>query len=645
MAAQFPHLFSPVRIGQREAPNRVMRLATLTNSIQEGKVTEHTLAMYRRLARGGSGVIVTEGMRVHPSSTGHGHSLQLYQDGTVDSVRRLSAVVRAEGALIIAQLNHNGRQHHGTGFPTLWAPSAIPCPRSGGMPHAMTRSEIAELVEAFADGAARARDGGCDGVEVHGAQGHLIMQFVSPFSNRRDDEYGGSVENRLRFPLQIMRRIRAKAGRDFILGYRLGVEEFTSGGLAITDVVGFTPLLLAEGLVDFLSLTQGNFNSLDSHCPDSHYAPLAFIDLQAQVKAVAGKVPVVSTARVQTPAQAESILASGKADLVGMCRAIVADPEWALKAREGRSDDIRRCIFTCACWGSGKRLSCSVNPTVGQELDMPALEPAQTRRRVVVVGGGAAGMEAAWVASQRGHTVTLFEARPELGGKLVGSERFMPWHEVWQAVDFARRQVAKSSVTLRLGESADVAAIRALDPDAVILASGAQVGLPELPGDGSVPVHAFDAGVPDDLPDGHWVVMDADGYYWASALTEYLARQGRKVTYVTRFAQPLREVPEVARMSTLRTFDRLGVTILDNTSIVRVERGSLVFCHYYNADYEARLERVRGLVWVGIQHVEDRLAQPLREAAFASVHVVGDAKAPRRLAHALGEAHRAAREI
>jgi thioredoxin reductase len=513
------------------------------------------------------------------------------------------------------------------------------------MPHAMTRSEIAELVEAFADGAARARDGGCDGVELHGAQGHLIMQFVSPFSNRRDDEYGGSVANRLRFPLQIMRRIRAKAGRDFILGYRLGVEEFTPGGLAIADVVGFTPLLLEEGLVDFLSLTQGNFNSLDSHCPDSHYAPLAFIDLQAQVKAVAGKVPVVSTARVQTPEQAESILASGKADLVGMCRAIVADPEWALKAREGRGDDIRRCIFTCACWGSGKRLSCSVNPTVGQELDMPALEPAQKRRRVVVVGGGAAGMEAAWVASQRGHTVILFEARPELGGKLVGSERFMPWHEVWQAVDFARRQVAKSNVTLRLGESADVAAIRSLNPDAVILASGAKVGLPELPGDGSVSVHAFDASVPDDLPDGHWVVMDADGYYWASALTEYLARQGRKVTYVTRFAQPLREVPEVARMSTLRTFDRLGVTVLDNTSIVRAELGSLVFSRYYNADHEARLEGVRGLIWVGIQHVEDRLAQPLREAGFASVHVVGDAKAPRRLAHALGEAHRAAREI
>jgi len=645
MASPFPHLFSPVRIGNREARNRIMRLATLTNTIHNGQVTEHTLAMYRRIARGGSGVIVTEGMRIHPSSTGHGHSMQLYVDGTVDSVRRLSAVVRDEGALIIAQLNHNGRQHHGTGFPTLWAPSAIACPRSGGMPHAMTRAEIAELVEGFANGAARAREGGCDGVELHGAQGHLVMQFVSPFSNQREDEYGGSVENRLRFPLEIIRRIREKVGRDFIVGYRMGVEEFTPGGLGIADVVGITPLLLEGGMIDFLSLTQGNFNSLDSHCPDSHYAPLAFVDLQAQVRAVARGVPVVSTARIQTPEQAEGILASGKADLIGMCRALIADPEWPVKAQAGHRGDIRRCIYTCACWGSGKRLACSVNPTVGQEVDWPELAPANTARRVVVVGGGMAGMEAAWIASQRGHQVTLFEARPELGGKLIGSDRFMPWHEVWQAVDFARRQIAKSGVNVCLGQTADMSAITALAPDAVILASGARVAAPALPGDGSVPMYAFDAGVPDDLPDGHWVVMDADGYYWAAALTEHLARQGRKVTYVTRFTQPLREVPEVARMSTLRMLDRLDVTLLDNMSITRAERGGLVGCRFYNAEHEVRLESVRGLIWTGLQYVNDELAQPLREAGIASVQVVGDAKAPRRLQHAIAEAHRAARAI
>lgn len=645
MALSFPHLFKPIRIGNRDARNRIMRLATLTNTIQNGRVTEHTLAMYRRVARGGSGVVVTEGMRIHPSSTGHGHSLQLYVDGTLDSVRQLANTVQAEGALLIAQLNHNGRQHHGTGSPTLWAPSAIACPRSGGMPHAMTRAEIAEVVEGFADGAARAREGGCDGVELHGAQGHLIMQFVSPFSNRRDDEYGGSVENRLRFPLEIMTRIREKVGRDFIVGYRMGVEEFTTGGLGIADTVRMTPALAALGAIDYLSLTQGNFNSLDTHCPDSHYAALAFIDLQAQIKAVAGEIPVVSTARIQTPEQAEAILAAGKADMIGMCRALIADPEWPVKALEGRSEDIRRCIFTSSCWGTGKRLACSVNPTVGHEIELPPLIKADRPKRIVVVGGGAAGMEAAWVAAQRGHQVTLFEGRQQLGGKLAGSERFMPWLEVWHAVDFLATQIAKAGVALRLGEVADVSAILAREPDAVIVATGATAMAPALPGDGSVPVYVFDSEVPENLPDGHWVVMDEDGYYWAAALTEYLARQGKKVTYVTRFMEPLREIPEVSRMSTLRSLDRHGVTLLDNMSIDRADQGALIGHRYYNEARQIRLESVRGLLWVGMQQVNDELVKQLRDADVASVHVVGDAKAPRRLSHALAEAHRAARAV
>lgn len=645
MTLTFAHLFKPIRIGEREARNRIMRLATLTNTIQNGKVTEHTLALYRRVARGGSGVVVTEGMRIHRSSTGHGHSLQLYVEGTLDSVRQLAKTVQDEGALLIAQLNHNGRQHHGTGSPTLWAPSAIACPRSGGMPHAMTREEIAELVEGFAEGAARAREGGCDGVELHGAQGHLIMQFVSPYSNRREDEYGGSMENRLRFPLEILTRVREKAGDDFIVGYRMGVEEFTAGGLGIADTVRMTPALLAPGAIDYLSLTQGNFNSLDSHCPDSHYAAPAFVDLQAQIKAVAGGIPVVSTARIQTPEQAEAILAAGQADMIGMCRTLVADPEWPAKAREGRSEDIRRCIFTSSCWGSGKRLACSVNPTLGNEIELPPLTRTDTPKRIVVVGGGAAGMEAAWVAAQRGHRVTLFETRRELGGKLAGSERFLPWLEVWHAVDFLARQVAKAGVELRLGEAADVASILAREPDALIVATGATVRAPVLPGDGSVPMHVFDSEVPEDLPDGHWVVMDEDGYYWAAALTEYLARQGKKVTYVTRFMQPLREIPEVSRMSTLRSLDRHGVTLLDNMSLTHADHGALVGHRYFNEAREIRLESVRGLLWAGMQQVNDGLVRQLRDAGLGTVLVVGDAKSPRRLSHALAEGHRAARAV
>jgi 2,4-dienoyl-CoA reductase-like NADH-dependent reductase (Old Yellow Enzyme family) len=645
MTTPYPTLFAPLRIGHRQSRNRIMRLATLTNTIQGGQVTEHTLAFYRRIARGGSGMVVTEGMRIHPSSTGHGHSLQLYAPETIDSVRKLARTVQDEGALIIAQLNHNGRQHHNTGAAALWAPSAIACPRSGGMPHVMTLAEIEAVIAGFVQGALCVKEAGGDGIELHGAQGHLIQQFVSPYSNQREDAFGGSFDNRLRFPLEIITRIRAAAGNDFIVGYRLGVEEFTAGGLGIADTKRITQLFAERNELDFLSLTQGNFNTLDTHCPDSHYRAPAYVDLHAEIKAVAGSLPIVATARIQTPEQAERILAEGKADMIGMSRALVADPEWPLKAQQGHGDDIRRCIYTSACWGTGKKMACGVNPTVGNEVSMPALEKAAVRRRVAVIGGGAAGMEAAWVAATRGHDVTLYEATAQLGGKLAGAERFADFHEVALAVQFLERQVAKSGARVCLGQPVDAAALRAAAPDVVIVATGAAVAAPVLAGDGSVPVAAYDARIPGDLPAGHWVVMDEDGYYWSATLTEYLARQGKQVTYVTRFMQPFREIPEVSRMSLLRSLDQLGVVLYDNAAIAKAAGGTLVLHRYFHSERPIVLPEVRGVLWTGMQRVNDRIVGQLRDAGFNNVQVVGDARAPRRLSHAIAEGHRAGRAV
>ena len=647
MSMHYPKLFAPVRIGHKQSRNRIMRLATLTNTIQGGQVTEHTLAFYRRISRGGSGMVVTEGMRIHPSSTGHGHSMQLYVPETIESVKKLARTVQDEGALIIAQLNHNGRQHHNTGAAALWAPSAIACPRSGAMPHAMTLDEIEEVIAGFVQGAQCVKEAGGDGIELHGAQGHLIQQFVSPYSNQRDDAFGGSFDNRLHFPLDIITRIRAAVGRDFIVGYRMGVEEFTAGGLGIADTKRIAQHFAERNELDFLSLTQGNFNTLDTHCPDSHYKAPAYVDLQAEIKAVAGALPIVATARIQTPEQAERILAEGKADMIGMSRALVADPEWPLKAMEGRGEDIRRCIYTSTCWGSGKKIACGVNPTVGNEVSMPplSLDQAAVRRRVAVIGGGVAGMEAAWVAATRGHDVTLYEAGEQLGGKLAGAERFADFHEVALAVRFLERQVAQSGVRVCLGQPVDEVALRASAPEVVIVATGATAIAPILAGDGSVPVHAFDARIPDDLPAGNWVVMDEDGHYWSATLTEYLARQGKHVTYVTRFMQPFREIPEVSRMSLLRALSQRGVVLYDNAAIARAEHGSVVLHRYFHEERPIVLPDVRGVLWTGMQRVNDGLIGQLREAGFNNVQVVGDARAPRRLSHAIAEGHRAGRAV
>lgn len=649
MSPPFPHLFQPIRIGSKQSRNRIMRLATTTNTGTDGAPSERTVAFYRSLARGGTGIIVTDAMHVHGSNTGRNDpAMQLFRKEIIPKLAPVAQAAHDEGALFIAQANHGGRQHNTSEIPpNLMGPSAVACPYSGGVPHEMAKSEIKALTSGFVMAAHHAQQAGCDGIEIHGGQGHLLQQFISAYSNRRDDEYGGSIENRLRFAVEIISGVRDKTGADFIIGFRMGIAEFTPGGITIEDSKQATLHLLKLGAIDYFSLTQANFNSLETHCPDGHHGPHPYIDLQAQIKAVAGNVPVAASTRIQTPEQAEAIIAAGKADIVGMARALIADPEWPLKAMQGRSDDIRRCISTSSCWSGGapRRISCSINPTVGQELELPPLVKVKVPKRIVVIGGGPAGLEAARVAAERGHHVVLFESKRELGGKLAGSQRFAPYYEVSFAADFLANQVLKAGITVRLGREADAQAVLAENPDAVIVATGATIIALPLAGDGSVAVHAFGADIPEHLPHGTIVVIDQDGYYWAAAVTEALARQGRKVIYVTRFFEPLREVPKVSRISCLRALDELGVEIYDNMTVDCAQQGALVLRHAYNLQRHIRIEDVGALVWVGVQQPNADLAQQLRDAGVPDVRLVGDAHAPRRLASAIGEGHRAARAV
>lgn len=644
MNLYFPRLFESIRIGKREARNRIMRLATTTNTGEDGAATERTVALYRRIARGGAGIIVTESMRVHSSNAGRDHAMLLYREETVPSLERVAEAVRAEGALLIAQLNHGGRQHHANEIPTLWAPSAVACPHSGGVPHEMSKSEIADVVAGFAIAALHAKQAGCDGVEIHGAQGHLIQEFVSPFSNKRQDEYGGSLDNRLRFAREIISAVREKVGGDVVVGYRMGVEEFTPGGITIEESKVAARRLAAIGSIDYLSLAQGNFNTIDTHLPDSHYAPVTFADLHAQIKAVVPDMPVVTSSRIRMPEEGEAIIAAGKADIIGLCRALIADPEWPQKAMRGESEDIVRCICCNRCWSGvvlNKPLGCTVNATVGFEKELPPITRAERVKRVVVVGGGPGGLEAARIAAERGHRVTVFEKSKQLGGKLAAAAHFQPYHESSHAIDFLSRQVTKLGVEVRTATEATRDRVVAERPDAVIVATGARVYAPPVTGDGSVPVNTFSR-----QPAGATVlVMDEDGYFWAACATEELARRGCKVIHVTRFLEPLRELPEATRISTLRALDQFGVSFRTNMHVDRIEAGAVILRHYYNAQREERLDGIGEVVWIGAQQANDRIAQELRDAGIADVRVIGDAHAPRRLANAISEGHRAARSI
>lgn len=641
-STMFPHLFQSLRLGPHEARNRVMRVATATNSGKDGAVTDQMIALHRRLARGGTAVIVSESMRVHHSNRGRNESFVLYNPATIPSLAKVANAVHAEGALFLAQLNHGGRQHHSNEHPTLWAPSAVACPHSGGIPHAMTRAEIRDVVAGFAKSALHAKQAGCAGIEIHGAQGHLIQEFISLLSNKRTDEYGGSMVNRVRFAMEIVQAIRDAVGTEFIVGYRMGVHEFWRGALDVEQSLEAAKMLDGLGMIDYFSLAQGNFNTLDYHLPDSHFPAPAFIDLQKHFKP-ALRAPVAASARITTPEQAETIIASGQADMVGMCRALVADPEWPIKAEAGQLEEIRQCIGCMRCWvwvTEAKPLRCAINPTVGQELvPFPTMK---RRKKLVVIGGGPGGLEAARAGAEAGHQVVLFERGAALGGKLLWAKGHQPYNESSIALKYLINKMYQLGVDVRLRTEPTVPMVQAENADSIIVATGAVPFVPdELLSDGSVPV--FTMGAFSD--DAKVVVMDEDGYFWGATTTEFLARQGCNVTYVTRFLEPFRELSEVTRISTLREMDKMGVRLLPNTFVERVEDGSVVLRHFYNTEREETIENADALVWIGRQRANDGIATLLLEAGCPDVRIVGDAVAPRRLPNAIQEAYNAVAAI
>lgn len=655
-SAPFPTLFSPLRIGPGVSRNRVMRVATTSNLAEQNRVGERMMAFYRAAAEGGAGVVVSEAARVHPADAVTPAAIPLFDRGPIPGLRRLTEAVHEAGALFLFQLNHGGRQHLGRRVGTLLAPSELACPRSGGVPHALTTREVEQMVEFFVTAAVHAMETGADGVEVHGAQGHLIGQFVSPYTNRRDDRYGGSLENRLRFPSEILAGVRRRIGHRAILGYRLAVEEFTEGGIDAAQAAEIAVRLSRAGLCDYISLSQGNFNTIDTHLPDRHWPQAAYRTIQAEVKrAVGDAMVVVQSTRLQTPEQAEAILAAGEGDMVGLCRALIVDPEWPEKARSGRAEEIRRCIACNQCWdwiSSAEPIGCSTNPLAGREHQFGRLRPAVTPGKVLVVGGGPAGMEAARVAAERGHRVVLIERERQLGGRFLAASHFPTGGELRHLPMFQEGALRRLGVEIRLGVEATLPMLLAEAPHAVILATGAEPMVPAIEEDGSVPAIAATSvgevarlGAAAGRP---VVLMDEDGYYWAGAVAEAAAAQiapgGGRLVVATRFFEAFRELPMVSRIATLRELDRAGTEYRTSMAPARIERGAVVLRHYLTGR-EERIEAAGALFWIGAARARNGLLAGLRAAGIERVHPIGDAFAPRRVAPALVEAQAVARSI
>ncbi len=638
-------VLSPIAIGGVEVKNRVVRTAHGT-SMGYGDLSDDLIAYHVARAKGGVGLTILEAASVHWSGP---MTLHAWDDAIIPRYAKLMAQAAPLGMRVFAQINHMGL-YGGAPWQRPWSASEAPVPMSAMRAHAMTRPEIGEVTEAFAKAAARARAGGIDGVEVHCAHDFLLQQFISPTHNRRQDEYGGSFENRMRFYLEVLRAVRNAVGDGFVVGTRVGPHNFP-GGLNVDEHVEIVDRLLREELIDYLNVSHGS--SLNSHkIIAAMHEPTGYeIPFSERVTART-RLPTIVTGRFTALADADALIGDGKADLVGMTRAHIADPDLVRKTQAGRAEEVRPCIgCNQGCVGglNRGRVGCAVNVAAGQELRLSEalIEPAPQPQRIVVAGGGPAGMEAARVATLRGHQVTLLEAAGSLGGTLQAA-RLAPKHAaIGEIADWLAGEMSRRGVDVRLSSPASASGIAALRPDAVIVAVGASrlpSGLPPGMESGQALTAAeLLAGGQNELP-GSAVVFDDVGGYEAIGAAEFLLERGASVTFVTPLAGFAPEmmgigvgVPALERLQGTGRFK-----LLTQARIGSVAAGRAVVASDAGwPDLEVDAET---LVLAMARRPDPALIEGLNRLD-CPVALVGDAAGPGFLPTAIATGHEAARSL
>ena len=639
---EFKLLFSPLKIGSFTVRNRIMSTPHHTLFTDpDGLPGSREIAYWVAKSKGGIGLI---GSHVHGIHRSIGDTFA--QPAAVAKFRAATEAIHEHGAKFVGQLWHPGAEG-GNVFGQPWAPSPVPQPDSWTVPHEMTISEIQEVIAGYARGASVLREAGLDGAEIHGAHGYLITQFLSPLSNMRDDEYGGDFERRMNFASQIIESIRQEVGKDWTVGMRISGDEMTEDGYTSEDFERMVPILTAGNQLNYLSVSVGTYRSKDTVIAPMYYPGGSFVYLSAIAKEVLD-IPVVCIGRINDPVMAEQILENRQADMVGMTRANICDPELPNKAREGRLDEIRHCLgCNEGCWGHVEKyapITCAINPAIGREEHWGTFPRTTDPKRLVIIGGGPAGCEAARVAASGGHNVTLFEQSDALGGQTIIAAKAPGRTDFAEVGRYYTVEMKRLGVDVRLNTRANAADVLALKPDEIFVATG---GTPRVPDhikgvDGANVVQAWDV-LNGEVETGERViVLDDEHHVQGLGVAELLAAQGKEVILVTRELEAGKHAEPITRMATLRRVHALGVEIRPTTWARSIQPGSVTLYHFYTSE---ETEAAVDTVVLACNIVPSNALFYQLSEHHTHVRAIGDCTGPRRLEMATFDGHEAARGL
>jgi 2,4-dienoyl-CoA reductase-like NADH-dependent reductase (Old Yellow Enzyme family) len=666
MSEQFRYLLSPLKIGPITVRNRTVVSSHDTHMVDHAENPDDPCFLAERYsyyvgerAKGGVGLIILGQFSVHRTTrweVGEGGAVA-YDEGAIPGMKLCVDACHKHGAKVLVQLFHSGFHNTsaGDGSP-VWSASALCTPPralGGEVAKAMEKEDIEDLKKHYAKSAQNAMVAGADGIEIHGAHGYLLAQFLSPLWNKRTDEYGGSLENRMRLMIEVIETVRAAIGPDKMLGLRVSSDDFYPGGVGLEDMKEVARRLDEHGVLDYLNVSQGTATMFYIPVPPNCFPHGAFVPLAGQIREVVKKLKIFAVGRIVDPVEAEKILADGHADMVIMTRAHVADPELVNKTIEGRLDEIRACLGCSEC-SEGVNFSCTQNPAVGREkkLGIGTMQPAAKKKKVMVVGGGPGGMEAAWVAACRGHDVTLYDKGSELGGQVLLAQQLPMRAELNGAVRWRKTMLDKYGVKVVLNTEVTPELVAKEHPEAVVVATGATPRRDGMNPYTYSPVPGWQSPnvvVPEDILTGkaqvgeNVLVYDVEGRARGSFIALKLAEEGKSVRFVYPGPMAGLMLDGITMMSNTPRFASAGVQLCPSLIITGIE-GSTVNAISTTTRKPVAIEGIDTAVMVGFGTSNTKLYEGIK-GKVPELHLVGDALAPRIIKRAVWDGHIAGRKL